>query len=108
MNRLKWFDKKFQFELSQENFDSILNRLSENPEKISRLVSSLPKEILIKRIDNRWQIQENVGHLVDIEELHEGRIDDFIAGKATLRAADLNNRKTEEANHNKKNINELL
>ena len=108
MNRLKWFDKKFQFELSQENFDSILNRLSENPEKISRLVSSLPKEILIKRIDNRWSIQENVGHLVDIEELHEGRIDDFIAGKATLRAADLNNRKTEEANHNKKNINELL
>jgi uncharacterized damage-inducible protein DinB len=108
MNRLKWFDKKFQFELSQENFDSILNRLSENPEKISRLVSSLPKEIRIKRIDNRWSIQENVGHLVNLEELHDGRIDDFIAGKEILRPADLNNRGTNEANHNGRKINELL
>ena len=108
MNRQKWFDKKFQFELSQDNFDSILNRLSKNPENISQLVSALSKEILTKRIDNHWSIQENAGHLIDLEELHDGRIDDFINGKEMLRSADLENRKTEEAKHNDKNISEML
>ena len=108
MERQKWFDKKFRFELSQDNYDLILNRLKENPDKISLLVSALPMEVLTKKVDNRWSIQENVGHLIDLEELHDGRIDDFIAGKEILRPADLNNRKTEEANHNNKNISELL
>lgn len=104
----KWFDKKFQFDLSQEEFKPILRKLSENPEKIDKLVSELPKDILTKKLDNRWSIQENVGHLIDLEELHIGRIDDFIAGKEILRPADLNNQKTEEANHNNKNINDLF
>ena len=108
MERQKWFDKKFRFELSQDNYDLILNRLKENPDKISLLISALPMEVLTKKVDNRWSIQENVGHLIDLEELHDGRIDDFIAGKEILRPADLNNRKTEEANHNNKNISELL
>lgn len=108
MSRQKWFDKKFQFELSQNEYELILSRLNENPELISNLVSSLPMAILTKKVDNGWSIQENVGHLIDLEELHTGRIDDFIAEKETLRPADLNNKKTDEANHNEKNINDLL
>ena len=108
MDRQKWFDKKFQFELSQDDYELILTKLNENPEKISFLVSSLPAAILTKKVDNGWSIQENVGHLIDLEELHTGRIDDFIAGSETLRPADLNNKKTDEANHNKNNISDLL
>jgi hypothetical protein len=108
MTRKKWFDKKFQFELSQENYNIILEKLSENPNEISQLVLSLPEDILTKRIDNRWSIKENVGHLIDLEELHDGRIDDFIAGKEILRPADLNNKKTDEANHNIREISELI
>lgn len=108
MKRQKWFDKKFRFELSQDDYELILSKLSENPQRISNLVSSLPVAILTKKVDDGWSIQENVGHLIDLEELHTGRIDDFIAGKETLRSADLSNKKTDEANHNKKNINDLL
>jgi uncharacterized damage-inducible protein DinB len=105
---MKWFDKKFQFELSQENYNIILKKLSENPDRVLQLISSLSEEVLTRKIDNRWSIKENVGHLIDLEELHDGRIDDFIAGKEILRPADLNNKKTDEANHNKKNISQLL
>jgi uncharacterized damage-inducible protein DinB len=108
MNRQKWFDKKFRFQLPLDDYESILSKLSENPEKISHLVSTLPVEILTKKVDKRWSIQENVGHLIDLEELHDGRIDDFIAGEKNLRSADLNNRKTDEANHNDRNIDDLL
>ena len=108
MNRQKWFDKKFSFEFSQDNYQSILAKLIENPEKISNLVSSLPVTVLTHKIDNSWSIQENVGHLIDLEELHSNRIDDFIEGKETLKPADLNNKKTDEANHNNENISALL
>jgi hypothetical protein len=81
VERQKWFDKKFRFELSQDNYDLILNRLKENTDKISRLVSSLHKSILTNKVDGHWSIQENVGHLIDLEELHDGRIDDLSLAK---------------------------
>ena len=108
MIKQKWFDKKFEFKYSPAYYDSLLNELMKTPEKISQIVSSLPEEMLTKKIDNRWSIKENIGHLIDLEELHDGRIDDFISGKEILRPADLNNRKTDEANHNSKNISQLL
>jgi len=107
VERKKWFDKKFQFDLTPDKYSSLLKKLNETPHTIFRLVSSLDEKVLIKRVDNRWSIKENVGHLIDLEELHDGRIDDFIAGKEILRPADLNNQKTNEANHNSKNINDL-
>lgn len=106
--RQKWFDKKFQFELLQEKYDIVLNQLIETPEKISLLISSLPEDILSKRVNDKWSIKENVGHLIDLEELHDGRIDDFIDGKQMLRSADLKNKKTEKADHNSKKLEELL
>ncbi len=108
MDRQKWIDKKFQFDLSQDSYNIILNKLKKNPEIIFKLVSNLPEGILINGEGNHWSIKENVGHLIDLEDLHDGRIDDFIVGKEILRSADLNNKKTDEANHNAKNINDLL
>jgi transcriptional regulator of met regulon len=108
MIKQKWFDKKFEFKYSSADYDSLLNELMKTPEKISQIASSLPEEVLIIKHDDRWSIKENIGHLIDLEELHDGRIDDFIEGKKTLRPADLNNKKTDEANHNDKNISQLL
>jgi uncharacterized damage-inducible protein DinB len=108
LKKQKWFDKKFKFNLTADDYNSVLNKLMESPGKITNIVSSLPEEILTKKTDNSWSIKENIGHLIDLEELHDGRIDDFIVGKETLRPADLNNRKTDEANHNSRNISQLL
>ena len=106
--REKWFNKKFRFDLSNEHYGSVLLKLRENPDRISKLVSTLSTEVLTKKVDGKWSIQENVGHLIDLEELHDARIDDFIQKKERLRPADLNNRKTEDANHNSKKIVDLL
>ncbi len=108
MKNLKWFDKKFQFDLTPDKYSLLLKKLLETPDTISHLVSSIDETVLINKIDNRWSIKENIGHLIDLEELHDGRIDDFIAGKEILRSADLNNRKTNEANHNSKKITDLV
>jgi hypothetical protein len=45
-------------------------------------------------------MQENAGHLVDLESLVQQRIDEYLAGNSALHAADMSNRKTYDAHHN--------
>ena len=51
---------------------------------------------------------EKIGHLSDLESLHEGRIDDFQNRKETLRAWETTNAETNNANHNSSTIMELI
>jgi uncharacterized damage-inducible protein DinB len=104
----KWFDKKFELGLDDSQFKDLLNKLSETPTKIENLIKNIPEEILNTKPDGKWSIKENIGHLIDLEELHSDRIDDFIEGKEILRSADLQNKKTDEANHNNTSTDKLL
>jgi hypothetical protein len=53
-------------------------------------------------------MQEHAGHLLDLEPLGMSRLDDYEAGRETLHAADVENRKTHEANHNANSIENVL
>jgi uncharacterized protein YeeX (DUF496 family) len=108
MLKTKWVEKKFKFDLLQDEFSNILNRLRDTPEKIEQLVFSVSPEILKKIINDSWSIQEHIGHIIDLEELHEGRIDDFINKAEQLRAADMTNKKTHKADHNQRETTKLL
>lgn len=72
------------------------------------MTKGLSDEQLSFQPGGKWSIKEHIGHLSDLEELHEGRIDDFIARKEVLRAADMTNAKTYEANHNAKEFSGLI
>src|SRR5260221_2617147 len=108
MKQVKWFDRKFDFEFTQNIFPSILERLSGTPVRLEEKLKSIPSAILASKIDNTWSIKENVGHLTDLEPLWQGRLEDIINGKVEMRPADLQNNKTNLANHNEKPLNELL
>lgn len=108
MQLYRWFDRKFDFDLPVWMYPNVVERVRGAPARVGARVRSLPREILIKRDGGRWSIQENVGHLLDLESLTIGRLDDFEAGRDELRPADLENRKTHEANHNANSIDTLL
>ena len=108
MKRTKWFERRFDFNLPVGVFPSVVERLRGTPARLEELVRSLPAETLTARRGEAWTIQEHVGHLADLDELHEGRLEDYARGLDTLRPADLANRKTYEANHNDARIEDLL
>jgi uncharacterized damage-inducible protein DinB len=95
-----WFERKFALDLPVWMYPNIVERLRGTPARLEELVSGLGRDVLTRRDGDEWSIQENAGHLWDLEALWLGRLDDFLSGEATLRAADLTNRKTHEANHN--------
>jgi len=103
-----WFQRTFSFDLPASSFPQILERLRAAPDRLEERLRSVSSRILVQRDGERWSIQENAGHLLDLEPLFNRRLDDFLAGAAVLTPADLDNRKTDEADHNARSIIELL
>src|SRR3954469_19882246 len=104
----KWFDRKFQLGLSPKAAPELLDRLRSAPDRLAAAVEGLSPELLTKRRDDKWSIQENAGHLFDLESLWDQRLDDYDRGATTLHVADLENRKTHEAAHNDRPIADIL
>ncbi len=108
MKEPNWFERVFDFSFPAEYFPYVIERVRGTPARLEELVASFDPSILTTRLGEEWSIQEHAGHLLDLDELHVGRLDDFDAGNSVLRAADVTNRKTYEADHNTRPIADLL
>lgn len=108
MQRTQWLERKFNFDFPAGMIYVVLERLRGSLPQIQSMITELSDEQLSKKFDGKWSIKEQIGHLNDLEELHDGRIDDFLMGKEVLRAADMQNIKTNQANHNNKSVTDLL
>lgn len=106
--RRVWFDRRFELGLPVEAFPDVVERVRGTPIRVEERIRGLKPEILTARTGDRWSIQEHVGHLLDLEELWSGRLEELMAGEEQLRAADLENRRTYEADHNDRRIEKLL
>lgn len=103
-----WFERKFEFSFPEELLPNLCARLRGTPARLEEMVRDRPTELLVRRPGEKWSAQEHAGHLVDLEPLWSARLDDFAAGAKQLTAADLSNRKTDEAKHNARKIEDVL
>lgn len=108
IQRTKWTERKFTFDFPEGWLSNVLERLRGTTPRIVDMVTGLTDEQLSIQPQGKWSIKEHIGHLTDLEDLHEGRIDDFLNKKDVLRAADMTNKKTYEAHHNSKTIKSLV
>ena len=106
--RVKWTERKFEFNFPTGIFPEIVERLRGTPARLEEHCRSVPPEILRFQADGRWSMQENAGHLLDLETLVQQRIQEYLAGAQTLHAADMSNRKTYEASHNAVAVESIL
>jgi uncharacterized damage-inducible protein DinB len=108
MPRQPWVDRRFTFDFPVDWFPDVLERLRGTPARIEDRVRGLDDRALAASDGPGWSIKRNVGHLLDLEPLWDGRVDDFLAGRPVLRAADITNRASNEADHDARPIGELL
>jgi hypothetical protein len=107
-NRIKWTDRKFNFDFPAGIYPEMIERVRGTPARLEDLLDDLKPETLTSQVDGRWSMQENAGHLLDLESLVSQRIDEYLAGNAALHAADMSNRKTYDASHNDVSIDTIL
>src|SRR6202140_5328127 len=103
-----WFERKFEFSFPVELLPNLCARLRGTPARLEETLRERSHEILIAKAQEKWSAQEHAGHLLDLEPLWLARVEDYVAGRDHLTAADLTNRRTDEANHNARPLEEIL
>ncbi len=108
MKQTKWFDRKFDFSYTQNIFPSIIERLKGTPARLEEKIQIISDDLAIAKTNGGWSVKENIGHLIDLEPLWMGRLEDILSKELDLRPADLTNKQTDEANHNARGVKDLL
>jgi uncharacterized damage-inducible protein DinB len=108
VRQARWVERRFVFGLPTGVFPCILERFRGTPARLEELVRDLSPDTLLSKAGGGWSVQEHAGHLFDLEELGEKRLQEFLAREPVLSAADMNNRKTTEAGHNAKEMKTIL
>ena len=108
IQKAAWFERSFSQDLPLVLFPNLLERLRGTPARLEDRTQGLARDVLVRQWEGKWSIQENVRHLLDLEPLWIGRLDDFDAACEKLRPADLKNTKTHQADHNAFLLEELL
>ena len=103
-----WFERKFAFSFPVELHPNLSARLRGTPARLEEALRGRSHEILVRKAQGKWSPQEHAGHLLDLEPLWLARVDDYVAAREQLTAADLTNRKTDEADHNTRPLEQIL
>lgn len=103
-----WFERKFEFSFPVELHPNLCARLRGTPARLEEVLRGRSHEKLTMKPQGKWSAQEHAGHMLDLESLWITRVDDYVAGTEQLTAADLKNRKTDEANHNASSLEKIL
>ena len=114
-----WFERKFDFTFPVEQHPNLCARLRGTPPRLEEIVRGADRDILVRkpRDHDKWSAQEHAGHLADLEPLWMARVNDYLSNDYVrddrteapqLTVADLTNRKTSEAQHNLRPIEEIL
>lgn len=108
MKKIEWFKRKFGQQEENGTLPGIVERLIGTPSRLEEKIKNIDTQKLELKPYGKWSIKEEIGHLLDLEALWIGRMEDFLNGETELRSADLENRKTHEANHNSRSVEDLL
>ena len=103
-----WFERKFEFSFPVELYPNLCVRLRGTPARLEEMLRGRSQEVRTRKPQEKWSAQEHAGHLLDLEPLWLARVNDYVAGSAQLTLTDLRNRKTDEANHNARALEEIL
>ena len=103
-----WFERRFEFSFPVELRPNLCARLRGTPARLEEMLAGRSHEVLTWKAQDKWSAQEHAGHLLDLEPLWLARVDDYVAGNDQLTVADLTNRKTDDANHNARPLQQIL
>ena len=107
MNML-WFERKFEFSFPVELLPNVCARLRGTPARLEETLRGRSYEVLIGKQQGKWSAQEHASHLLDLEPLWLSRVGNYVAANDQLTVADLTNRKTDEADHNSRPLEQIL
>lgn len=87
MKRLEWFERKFTFGLPAGMLPFYIERLLGTIARIESKVRGVSDETLSQKLDNKWSVKQNIGHLAEVDEIAIKRIGEMIQGVSPMSPA---------------------
>lgn len=87
MNNLPWFERNLKFGYPKEMLPYFLERLEGSIVRIQAKVNGIHNKILSEKLEGKWSIKQNIGHLAEVDEIANKRLDEMIAGISPMSPA---------------------
>jgi hypothetical protein len=87
MKRLDWFERTFNFGVPKELLPFHLERLEGTIYRIEHKVKRVSDKVLSEKYNGKWSIKQNIGHLAEVDQVNNRRIDEMLAGIPVLSPA---------------------
>lgn len=108
MKTANWFDRKFLFEETPPDYETIYSRLAAITNRLQEVCKEKTEQILEVKQEGKWSVKEHVGHLFILETLWQRRFIDISDGKPELTLTDLDNMATSQAGFNNYQLDDLI
>jgi len=87
MKRLLWFERQFTFGLPAGMLPFYLERLEGTIIRLEEKVKDFSEETLSTKFNTKWSVKQNIGHLAEVDQIANRRIDEIVSGVSTLSPA---------------------
>jgi hypothetical protein len=104
MKRTEWFERRFTFGLPKGMLPFYLERLQGSIVRLEEKVRGISEEVLSYKLDGKWSLKQNIGHLAEVDEIALRRIDEMKAGISPMSPAVFEPR----ADYNAQEVSEVL
>jgi GNAT superfamily N-acetyltransferase len=85
--KLEWFQREFRFGAPAGMLPFFLERLAGTLPRMQAKVKNVPDEILSKKVDDKWSIKQNIGHLAEVDQIARIRISEMIGNVSPMSPA---------------------
>lgn len=87
MKKVEWFERQFTFGVSPGLLPFYLERLQGTLPRLEKKLAGISEDILSNRLDGKWSIKQNIGHLAEVDEIANKRIDEMLKGVSPMSPA---------------------
>ena len=82
-----WFERKLDFGKPKEMLPYYLERLEGTISRIKTKVNGVADSLLSAQHNGKWSVKQNIGHLAEVDEIANRRIDEIISGVSPMSPA---------------------
>lgn len=82
-----WFERNLDFGKPKQILPYYLERLEGTIARIEKKLRSAPDDLLSEQHNGKWSVKQNVGHLAEVDEIANIRIDEIISGISPMTPA---------------------
>lgn len=77
MKKLEWFERRFISGFPKGMLPFHLERLEGTLSRIKNKIQGIHEDLLSSRLNEKWSIKQNIGHLAEVDEIGLIRIDEI-------------------------------